>query len=108
MPSWKKSLDAKCNCSARCQQPQDHDPSISLSPGSGGLRYPGCEAAPFDVAAVVDRAGSDDFVDGFAEIGRFVRFGDHAAETKILVATHGGIVGVTAGDNCVHGRIDLD
>ena len=71
-------------------------------------RHAGGETAALDVPTIVHVAGGDDFVDGFAKLGRFVRFRDNAAETEILVATHGRVGGVTAGDNGVHGGIDLD
>ena len=56
----------------------------------------------------VDPARFDHVVNNFAELGRFVRFGDDAAESEILIAAHRRVGRVTAGNDRVHGGIDLD
>lgn len=56
----------------------------------------------------VDVARADHVVDDFAELIYFVRFSEHAAEAKVLIAAHGCVGRVIAGNDRVHSRIDLD
>src|SRR4029077_11219358 len=56
----------------------------------------------------VDLARFDNVVDDFAELGCFVRLGDDAAEAEVLITAHGCVGGVTAGNDPIHGGVDLD
>ena len=47
----------------------------------------------------VDPARFDHVVNNFAELGRFVRFGDDAAESEILITAHRRVGRVTAGND---------
>jgi len=55
-----------------------------------------------------DVTGADDIVNDLAELRCFVRFGDDAAETEILITAHRCISSIAAGNDCVHRGIDLD
>src|SRR5439155_21278858 len=50
----------------------------------------------------------DNFADSVTKLGCFVRFGNHATKSKILIVAHGGIHRITARNNCVHRRIDFE